>query len=189
MLSYEFCEIFKNPFLQNTSARLLLDFFHSLSCVLPPVKLIETRFFLFLNMFYHGFWTWWISRTLHSLYFAKQMTQLLLQGNSCCCWNFCETPRINLHWISVLHYLVILHIKVTEAVDVMWFTDSEVFFKQPVFKHVAILTSGFTTFWGLSACTFIKKRLQHRCFPVNIAKFYRATISKNIRERLLLKSE
>ena len=29
MLSYE---IFKNSFLQNTSARLLLDFFHSLSC-------------------------------------------------------------------------------------------------------------------------------------------------------------
>ena len=32
MLSYEFCEIFKNPFLQDTSGRLLLDFFHSLSC-------------------------------------------------------------------------------------------------------------------------------------------------------------
>ena len=32
MLSYEFCKIFKNLFLQNTSGRLLLDFFHSLSC-------------------------------------------------------------------------------------------------------------------------------------------------------------
>ena len=32
VLSYEFCEIFKNPFLQNTSGRLLLDFFHLLSC-------------------------------------------------------------------------------------------------------------------------------------------------------------
>ena len=32
VLSYEFCKIFKNNFLQNISARLLLDFFHSLSC-------------------------------------------------------------------------------------------------------------------------------------------------------------
>ena len=29
---------------------------------------------------------------------------------------------------------------------------------------------------------FIKKRLQHRCFPVNIAKFLRKTILKKIRE-------
>ena len=31
-----------------------------------------------------------------------------------------------------------------------------------------------------------KKRLQHRCFPVNIAKFLRTTILKNICERLFL---
>ena len=30
-----------------------------------------------------------------------------------------------------------------------------------------------------------KKRLQHRCFPVNIAKFSRAPILKNIWEQLL----
>ena len=33
---------------------------------------------------------------------------------------------------------------------------------------------------------FIKKRLQHRLFPVNIAKFFRTPILKNICERLLL---
>ena len=33
---------------------------------------------------------------------------------------------------------------------------------------------------------FIKKRFQHRCFPVNIAKFLRIPISKNIYKRLLL---
>ena len=32
----------------------------------------------------------------------------------------------------------------------------------------------------------IKKRLQHRCFPVNIAKFLRALVLKNICEQLLL---
>ena len=72
VLSCEFCEIFKNPFWQNTSGRLLLDFFHSLNCFLPPSELIETRFFLFLNMFYHGFRTWWISWTLHSLYLRSR---------------------------------------------------------------------------------------------------------------------
>ena len=41
---------------------------------------------------------------------------------------------------------------------------------------------------GLQACNFIKKRLQQRCFPVNIAKFLRTPILKNICERLLLES-
>ena len=31
---------------------------------------------------------------------------------------------------------------------------------------------------GLRPATFLKKRLQHRCFPVNIAKFLRAPISR-----------
>ena len=38
------------------------------------------------------------------------------------------------------------------------------------------------------ACSSIKKRLQHRCFPVYIAKFLRTAILKNIYERLLLTS-
>ena len=37
---------------------------------------------------------------------------------------------------------------------------------------------------SLRACNFVKKRLQHRCFPVNYAKF-----SRNICERLLLHYE
>ena len=32
----------------------------------------------------------------------------------------------------------------------------------------------------LQACNFIKKRLQHRCFPVNIAEFTRTPTLKNI---------
>ena len=39
---------------------------------------------------------------------------------------------------------------------------------------------------GLKACNFIKKRLQRRCFPVNIARFLRTPFLKNICERLLL---
>ena len=38
-----------------------------------------------------------------------------------------------------------------------------------------------------NTCNFIKKRLQHRCFPVNIANLFRIPILKNICEWLLLK--
>ena len=36
------------------------------------------------------------------------------------------------------------------------------------------------------ACNFIKKRLQHECFPVNHAKYLRTRILKNVCELLLL---
>ena len=39
---------------------------------------------------------------------------------------------------------------------------------------------------GLQDCDLIKKKLQHRCFHVNIAKFLSAPILKNICERLRL---
>ena len=32
---------------------------------------------------------------------------------------------------------------------------------------------------GLKACNFINKKLEHRCFPVNIAKFLRTLFSQN----------
>ena len=38
----------------------------------------------------------------------------------------------------------------------------------------------------LQAYKFMKKRLQHWCFPVNIVKFLRTPILKNICELLLL---
>ena len=40
---------------------------------------------------------------------------------------------------------------------------------------------------GIQACNFIQKRLQHRCFSVNIVKFLRTFILKNICARPLLK--
>ena len=36
---------------------------------------------------------------------------------------------------------------------------------------------------GLEAFNFIKKRLQHRCFPVNFVKFIKTPILKNIYKR------
>ena len=48
-----------------------------------------------------------------------------------------------------------------------------------------MLESLFKNVAGLKACNFIKKRPEHRCFPVNIAKFLILLNSKNICERLL----
>ena len=39
--------------------------------------------------------------------------------------------------------------------------------------------SPFNKIVGLQACNFIKKTLQHRCFPMSIAKFSRRSILKN----------
>ena len=49
-----------------------------------------------------------------------------------------------------------------------------------------MLESLFNEITGLQACNFIKKRLQHRCFPMKFAKFSRTLILKNMCERLLL---
>ena len=37
------------------------------------------------------------------------------------------------------------------------------------------MVSLFNKVAGLKACNFIKKRLQHRCFPVKFAKFFRTS--------------
>ena len=66
------------------------------------------------------------------------------------------------------------------------------FRKKAVFKNRAIFV-GKQLFSSLffnentspQFCNFIKKRLQHRCFPANIAKFLKALVLKNICELLL----
>ena len=64
------------------------------------------------------------------------------------------------------------------------------FFKEDVLRNFAkthrktpVPESLFNKVAGLKAC---KKRLQRRGFPVNIVKFLRETIFKNICEQLLL---
>ena len=70
----------------------------------------------------------------------------------------------------------------------------EVFYKKSFLKIFAIFpwkclcwSLFFDKVPRLKACNFIKNRLQQRCFPVNIAKFLRASILKNACERLLLR--
>ena len=49
-----------------------------------------------------------------------------------------------------------------------------------------VLESLFNEVAGLQTCNVIKKRLQHRCFLVNIANILRTPILKNTCELLLL---
>ena len=55
----------------------------------------------------------------------------------------------------------------------------DVFFKKTVLKSFANFTEKnlcwslfYNKVTGLRACNFIKKRLQHRCVPEKLAKFY-----------------
>ena len=60
----------------------------------------------------------------------------------------------------------------------------EVFCKKSTSKNLAKFT-GKHLCWP-EACNFIKKRLYHKCFPVNFAKFLRTSFLKNTSGRLLL---
>ena len=56
-----------------------------------------------------------------------------------------------------------------------------------ILRKIPELKSLFNKAAGLEVCNFIKKRRQLRCFSLNIAKFLRTAIRKNICERLLLR--
>ena len=53
--------------------------------------------------------------------------------------------------------------------------EREMFYIKSYIKHFAIFT-GKHLFWSLFLIKFIKKKLQHRCFLVNISRFFRTCI-------------
>ena len=55
-----------------------------------------------------------------------------------------------------------------------------------ILRKILVFESLFNEVAGLQACNFIKKKLQHRCFPVNIAKFLRIPILRNSWKQLFL---
>ena len=67
------------------------------------------------------------------------------------------------------------------------------FYKKAVLKNFAVFAEKhlywsvfFNKIRGLRPINLLKKRLQHRCFPVNIAKLLRTAILKNVCEGLFL---
>ena len=83
---------------------------------------------------------------------------------------------------------------VTLLLLVFWSTRSsrlQMFFKIGVLKDVSIFTekhlcrSLFNKLAGLQLWILLKKRLQHRCFPVSTAEFLRTTFMKHLQWLLL----
>ena len=50
-----------------------------------------------------------------------------------------------------------------------------------IHRKTPVLEPLSNKFAGLQACNLIEKRLQHRCFPVNIANFLRTPINNFLR--------
>ena len=55
-----------------------------------------------------------------------------------------------------------------------------------IHRKTLVLESVFNKVAGLKAYNFIKKRLQHRCFPVDIAEFLRTSFFKEYLRWLVL---
>ena len=58
-------------------------------------------------------------------------------------------------------------------------TSTHMIFEIGVLKNFAIFTGNTSVYVVVFSCISIKKRLQHKCFLVNIAKFLRAAFLKN----------
>ena len=58
--------------------------------------------------------------------------------------------------------------------------------QEKLFIKISQYSLGYTCV-GVYDLTLFRKKLQHRCFPVNIAKFLRTPVLKNICKRLFLK--
>ena len=83
--------------------------------------------------------------------------------------------KLNSTEVSQYLYTNVMHLlKMTK-----WFCN--------IHRKTAVLESRFNKVAGLKACNFIKKGIQHRCFPVNDTKFLRKPFLRNICEWLLLK--
>ena len=100
--------------------------------------------------------------------------------------SFCYVPNFTILKYSSKISIIIYHqIKISKRYN------EQVFNKKAVLKNFAIFTEKHLR-WsfflnknaGLQSWNFIKKRFQHRFFPVNIAKFLRTPIFENICKRL-----
>ena len=73
--------------------------------------------------------------------------------------------------------MVVYNFYATETATRCVLYKNKLFFK---FRNIHRKTSVLQSFIGvLKVCNFLKKRLQHRCFSVNIQKFLRAFILKS----------
>ena len=98
--------------------------------------------------------------------------------------SFCSAPYMYIVKVKLsLQLLVSFHLRT------FWYQlqkqPPEVFCKKSVLNYFAVFPGKHLS-WSISLIdSFIKKRLQHSCFPVHIAKCLKTPILKNISEWLL----
>ena len=82
---------------------------------------------------------------------------------------------LKLQAYNITYYKKVFSLKLCEGLRTNIFRSSrsQLFFKIGVFLKISVLESLFNKVAGLKACSFIKTRLQHKCFPVKFAKFLR----------------
>ena len=90
---------------------------------------------------------------------------------------------------EVVRKLIIIKKLITEAA-VRRCSSKKVLLKTLQYSQEAtMLEAPFNKVASLKICNFIKKRLQHRCFPLKIAKFLRTPIfTEHLRWLLQFKS-
>ena len=111
----------------------------------------------------------------------------------CCSWkwggglggNGASLPPLWLRPCNILSYSVAFTKKKNLLYLRHWFFPGKfIYFSEAATGGVLwekLFLKKFRIFTGkLRACNFIKKRIQHRCFPLIIAKFLRTPILKNI---------
>ena len=116
-----------------------------------------------------------------------------LRSDYCLLHNTLQTKQINLKsGINIMNNVTLL-LQVLNTGEHMSEQPVEVFYEKMCsekFRNIPkkkyVVETLFYNVAGIQACNFIKKRLKHRCFPVNIAKFSRTPILKSILEQLLL---
>ena len=88
--------------------------------------------------------------------------------------------RINIPTAQI--YIFVLFVSATdlfEGVFSLWVSLK-------IFESSQESTCAICFFIKVKACKFIKKRLQHKCFPVNFVRFLRTPFLQNTSGRLLL---
>ena len=95
VFSRKFCEISKKNLFIEHLRTTTSGLFHSLK---PSSELIETKFFIFLNMFYHDFQTWWILWALH----LKNFILGLLNGVLGCSRALCALRDWRAHALGLV---------------------------------------------------------------------------------------
>ena len=110
---------------------------------------------------------------IHELYLYVHGRSLLSS------WCFCSSIIV-----VILRQVLVSSVNLKQPPYVFYIKD---FIKNFIlFAGKQLCWNVFNKVAGLQACSFIKKILKHRWFLVNIAKFLRTSMLRNIRERLLL---